>query len=204
MDETSAVEIAKQLLEDKAIIESRAKAIKSTLVNSLAQLFNPQEETYDNYRETMLAWYRDLHPDQKVLTAEWQSPASRSVLEAVQTMQDVVKTFLETIPTAPGFKLSKVDDWSYDRSSNYINLFKDALNKIESSLPKVPVPLWKTSEEPALTYQGVPQIKFRGKVSLEVEVPVDGVCVRVTKDEDPRTANQFVTVEKTESLGGRG
>jgi len=197
IDETDASEIIQQLRADKEVVETRARSIKSSLVQNLSVLFQPQGDTYQAYVTAISAWYDKLHPEQKLLTADWQSPTSRTVLEAVQKLQDIEKAFLEIVPSASAFNLGKVDDWSYDQSTSYINIFKDALKRIEDSLPKVPPPVWRTSVEPTSIYQGQPAVKYHGTVELTVFAPEEGLKVRVTKNEDPRSAKQFVTVEKS-------
>lgn len=196
LEEVNVAEIIEQLKVDKVVIETRAKSIKTSLVKNLSALFNPAGDTYKYYADAIHNWYDSLHPDQKLINADWQSITTRIVLEAVQTMQDIEKMFLETIPAGYGFKLGKVDDWSYDQSSSYVNLFQDALSKIEHSLPKVPEPIWHTSVEPGYTFQNVPQIRFRGSVKMAVTVPKECACVRLTISEDPIQAKQFKTIEK--------
>jgi len=197
LEEADASEIIRQLDADKQLVETRASSLKSSLVKSLSELFQPQGETYRAYGEAINAWYNNLHPDQRLLNADWQSPASQSVLQAMQKLQDVEKTFLEIIPTAYGFNLGKVDDWSYDQSAGYVNLFKAALKKIEDSLPRVPPPIWKTGVEPSSGLEARPLVKYHSTVSLKVLVPEGDLTVRVTKNEDPISAKQFILVEKS-------
>lgn len=196
LDNATANEIVTELTEDKIAVETKAGAIKTSLVNELSSLFEPAADTYQAYIEAINDWYTHLHPDQRLLNADWQSPSSQSILEAVQRLQDVEKTFLEVIPAAYGFSLGKVDDWSYDQSSSYLNIFKDALKRIEDSLPKVPPPTWRSSVAASHGYQGQPLVKYNGSVVFTVNAPEEGIKVRVTKNENPRTAKQFITVEK--------
>ncbi|MBT3224958.1 MAG: hypothetical protein HN354_01450, partial [Deltaproteobacteria bacterium] len=167
------------------------------LVEDLSGLFDPQGTTYKDYTEAIYAWYNNLHPDQKLTNADWQTPVTQTLIDAIPKLQDLEKMFLELIPASYGFKLGKVNDWSHDQSASYSKQFEFALEKINNSLPKVPAPHWKTSIEAAQTYQGAPDIRYRKSVSLTVIVPDDGTCVRVTKNEDPIHAKQFHTVEKS-------
>jgi len=194
LNDEDTKEIVKRLRQDKASVETRADVIKNGLVMNLAALFQPVGETYPDYVNAISTWHKGLHPDQKLETADWQSPTSRTILQALPKVQDVEKTFLEIIPAAPAFNLGKVDDWSYDQSVRYVNMFKDAFSKIASSLPKVPAPIWKTSVEPGLSYQGSYSVKFRDTVELSVAAPDDGIVVRVTQNDDPIKAKQFMTV----------
>lgn len=195
LDEAGASEILQQLKADKILVETRASKLKSTLIQNLIAPFSPQGDTYLAYVEAVSAWYTSLHPDQRLLTADWQSPASQTLLQAVQKLQDVEKTFLEVIPTQVGYNLGKVDDWPDDRSNNYLNIFKDALKKIEDGLPKVPPPTWESDVKAVSGYDGHPLVKYHGSVGLTIHSPAEGIRVRVNKNEDPRNAKQFVTVE---------
>jgi len=198
LNDHDATEIINGLIEDKEAIETKASGIKTDLVKSLAGLFKPAGETYLDYVNAISAWNNQLHPDQKLETADWQTPATRTILQALPKLQDVEKMFLDTIPAAVGFALGKVDDWSHDQSSSYLGLFENALKKIEDSLPKVPEPIWDTSVKPTLTYQGAHYVKFSGTVTLNVSAPGDGFTVRLTRNEDPVTARQFVTIDTKE------
>jgi len=107
LDDGGSSEIIQQIKADKTLVETRSRSIKSSLIKDLSGLFQPQGDTYLAYVEAIGSWYTNLHPDQKILTADWQSPSSRALLEAVQKLQDVEKTFLEVIPAAYGFKPGK-------------------------------------------------------------------------------------------------
>ena len=192
--------IIDELKADKLEIETRASNIKSNLVHSLAALFAPTGDTYVDYLNAISEWHKQLHPDQKLEKAEWQTHASRSLLQALPKTQDVEKTLLEILPTAPGFNIGKVDDWSYDQSANYVNLFKTALSRIESSLPKVPLPQWHTSVEPVAGLYGTYNVTFSGTVALSVPVHENGIAVRVAQNEDPTDAKQFALVDQHSPL----
>ena len=197
LNEDDTGEILDGLRQDKQEIEARASTIKANLVKGLATLFKPAGETYLDYLNAISEWHNQLHPDQKLETADWQSTTTRTILQALPKLQDVEKMFLETIPAAPGFGFGKVNDWSHDQSTGYLGKFENALKMIENSLPQIPEPIWKPSvEEPPLSYQGTHVVKFSGTVTLEVKAPAEGFRVRVTKNEDPVKAKQFVTVDK--------
>ena len=198
LDTKSVKDIQERLKMDKNFVESHASNIKNSLVRNLSHLFHPSGDTYLAYTEALNAWYANLHPDQKIVTSDWQTPPSKALLEAIPRLQDIEKMFLEIIPASPGFNLGKVDDWSFNQSDNYVNIFKDALAKIENSLPKVPPPIWKTTVEAVAGVQGQPIVKYHGSVKLKVSTPGTGVKVRITKNEDPITAKQFITVDKGE------
>lgn len=197
LEENQTQEIITGLTNDKKLIENRSEDIKSNLVECLSGLFNPPGKTYKYYTEAIHKWYENLHPDQKLVNADWQTPTTKSLLDAIPKLQDLEKMLLETIPESWGFRIGKVDDWSQDQSENYIIKFKDALEKINNSLPKVPAPLWKATVEPTSVYQGVPDIRYRNSVTLTVIVPEGGKCVRVTKGFDPIHAKQFESVDKS-------
>lgn len=198
LGESEASRIVQELQTDKAAIESRAGSIKSALVNQLAALFNPAGETYKDYSEAITNWFKALNPEQKILNADWQTQASKTILEAVPKLQDLEVLLLETIPSGLGFKFGKVDDWSYDQSSSYRAQFEEAIETIAESLPKVPTPEWSTSVDPSLEYMGGQMIKFAGSVQLSVKVPDGGESVRIAINEDPQSSKQFTTVKRDE------
>jgi hypothetical protein len=194
-----AKEIILELGEDRKIIQERATEIKKSLVEDISKIFQPVGNSYIAYREAISQWYEDLQPDQKLLTAEWQTKITRTVIESAQRLQDIENTILDIIPGSVGFSLGKVDNWSFDQSQNYLNSFQEAKNKIDKSLPKVANPIWKSSEESSISYDGNPMVKYHGNVDLTISTPETGENVRVTKNENPRVAKQFITVEKSKS-----
>ena len=107
-----AHEIIEKLQEDKQEIESHASTIKTNLITQLSKLFHPDGDTYQDYTSAINHWLKNLLPEQKLITADWQTPATKTILEALQKLVDIEKTFLEVIPNAFGFTLGKVDDWS--------------------------------------------------------------------------------------------
>jgi hypothetical protein len=136
LGDDEASEITKELLKDKREIETRATSIKTNIVSQLSKLFHPEGETYQDYTNAINTWLKRLHPEQKLLTADWQTPSTKTVLEALQKLVDIEKTFLEVIPNAYGFTLGKVDDWSYDQTTGYVNKFQDALTRLKPAFPR--------------------------------------------------------------------
>ena len=195
LDSQQTTGIVAKLKSDKGTVETLAGNIKSNLVKQLSEIFNPEGDTYLDYVKAISGWLNNLHPDQKLTNAPWQSGTSRTILEALPKLQDVEKMFLEMIPAAPGFGLQKVDDWSHDQSDHYLNLFKEALKLIENSLPKIPSPKWHTSVTPTESYQGISTVQYHSSVKLQVSVPEEGLKARVTRNEDPIHAKQFELVE---------
>jgi hypothetical protein len=190
-------EIVEKLKKDKHEIDSQASTIKTNIITQLSTLFHPEGDTYQEYSNAINVWLKTLLPEQKILTADWQTPATKTVLEALQKLIDIEKTFLEVIPNAHGFTLGKVDDWSYDQTSGYLNKFQDALKKIENSLPKVSPPVFSCSASITQSYQGGWEVKYHGSTVMKVSTPESGVKVRVTKNEDPLIAKMFEMVENT-------
>lgn len=195
LDDKEAEKILLELQKDKQEIETRASTIKSNIIVQLSKLFNPEGDSYQDYTNAINSWLKGLHPDQKLLTADWQTPSTKTVLEALQKLVDIEKTFLEVIPNAYGFTLGKVDDWSYDQTTGYVNKFQDALKKIETSLPKVPAPIFLCTSELTQSYQGAWAVKYHGSAILTVSNPEPGLKVRITKNEDPLAAKMFITVD---------
>ena len=193
LDATQVSEILQKLSEDKTTIEKRSSSIKDHLVKSIGSLFAPTGQSYLDYTDAIRNWVSSLHPDQKDRYAQWQQPYTLTLIEALPKMVTIDKTLLEDIPNAPGFMFGKVDEWSYDRSDDYTKRFKDALQWIENGLPKVPPPEFTTSVSATQNAHGEPQVIYHGQVTLTVKAP-DGVTVRVTKDQDPRSAKQFEPV----------
>lgn len=195
LDESEAKEILEKLNEDKKLIETRAIEIKNNLITQLSKLFSPGGDTYQDYITAINKWVKDLHQDQKLLTADWQTPVTKTILEASSKLLDIEKTFFEVIPNSYGFGIGKVDDWSYDQSESYLKKFQDALKKIDNSLPRVPSPIFECSSEIRLSYSGAWEVKFHGSAKLTISSPEPELKVKVSKNEEPKNARQFEIVE---------
>lgn len=193
LDLTQVKEVLDRLMKDRSLLETHVESIKGSLVDSIGHLFAPEGKTYMDYAEAIRAWVNGLHPDQLDLHASWQDKSSTTLLEALPKITDVERMLLAEIPAGPGFGFGKVDDWSYDRSQDYLKRFDDALQRINDSLPKVPAPEWETPIKPGQNNMGEPVVQFYGSVKLVVKAP-EGVVVRVARDADPKTATQFEPV----------
>lgn len=195
LDNKEAEEIIEKLLEDKQLIETRAKEIKDNLISKLANLFSPEGETYHDYSTSIHNWVKNLHPEQKILNADWQTPVTKTILEALTKLTDIEKTFFEIIPSVYGFGIGKVDDWSHDQSDSYVKKFNDGLKKINNSLPKIPIPIIECSHEIQQSFGNVKEVKFHGSSKITVKVPEVGLKIKITQNENPINARQFEIVE---------
>ena len=193
LDTSQVADILEKLKQDKSIIELRSESIKDFLVTSIGRLFASEGKTYLDYTEAIRNWVTSLHPDQVDKYASWQQQSTLTLIDALPKLVNIEKTLLEDIPEAPGFAYGKVDNWNYDRSDDYIKRFRDALKRIENGLPKVPPPVFSTAITATTSALGEPLVTFYGKTSLIVTAP-DGVTVRVTKEPDPKIANEFVPI----------
>ncbi|MEI8131486.1 MAG: hypothetical protein WCG34_03565 [Leptolinea sp.] len=193
LDEAQAVIILDELGQCKQTIESHTGTIKSEIINSIGKLFTPQGITYMDYSDAIRAWLNGLHPDQKDKHASWQTATSRTLLDALPRISDVEKMLLEEIPNSTAFGYSRVDDWTYDRSKEYIERFMDAKEKIDNGLPKVPAPFWSTTQGQDAPSQENGFISYHAGVDLRVTA-LAGTIVRVTRETDPIKSKQFEVV----------
>jgi hypothetical protein len=193
LDSTQVADLLNKLKEDKATIEQRSETIKENLVISIGRLFAPDGKSYLDFTDAIRAWVNNLHPDQLDRHASWHQPASLTLIDALPKLVNIEKTLLEDIPAANGFMYGKVDDWSFDRTTDYIKRFQDALKRIENGLPKVPPPEFSTEIPFIKNSLGEPLVNFHSKTMLMAKAP-EGVIVRVTKDQDPKTAVEFEAV----------
>ena len=137
LDDDEANKIVKELQERTSWrLKPGQQQSNPTSLRNYPSCSIPKGDTYQEYANAINNWLKNLHPEQKLLTADWQIPSTKTIFEALQKLVDIEKTFLEVIPNAYGFTLGKVDDWSYDQTNSYVNKFQDAMKTIENSLPK--------------------------------------------------------------------
>ena len=184
--------ILEGLQQDKTAIEEGAGRVQDALLKRLMAPFNPQSDFYGDYQAAIERWYKDLGEEQQDDYAPWHSHASRAVVQRLRTIVNIEETFFEQLPADAGFGLGKVANRHRDRSDEYVQMLREALERIEANRIKIPVPDWKirgVHKKEELQTQS--QILFRGGVVLEIRVPEPGIKVLVTDTgEDPRTAQQ--------------
>jgi hypothetical protein len=193
IDEAQAHDILKEIESCKQTLESYAETIKHTVVTAIGALFSPQGSTYLDYGDAIRTWYNALHKDQKDKLARWQTASSRTLLDALNRISDAQKLILEDVPASQAFNVGKVDDWTYDRTNEYVERFRNAKDIIDNGLPKLPAPEWETTQNPGISSHENDLIGYSNQVELSVTAPA-GVVVRVTKDSDPIQAKQFELV----------
>jgi hypothetical protein len=191
------MEIMEGLKRDKNAIEGGARRVQDVLIKRLMSPFKPESDFYGDYQKAIENWYKDLGEEQRDEYAPWHSHASRALVQRLRTIVNIEETFFEQLPADAGFGLGRVEHWHRDRSDEYVQMLKDALERIEVNRIKIPAPSWKirgvyTKEE----LRDETQISFRGGVVLEVHSPEPEVTVLVTDTgEDPREAQQREVVE---------
>jgi len=196
LKERDTKEILNMIKQVRLEIEEAGKNIKLSLIQNVGTEFDSTGDTYKDHLEAVHAWFENLHPEQKQINAEWQTPLSKAIIEATQMMQDIEKTFLEVIPSSGGLgSIGKVDDWTSDNSQRYLALLREGLEQIRESLPKVPLPIWKADSDPGTEYGGIIPVKFHGSLNLDIKSPKQRIKVRISKNEDPRKSKQFITLE---------
>lgn len=195
--DSSQAEILAGLKQAKETIEARAQTLKSDLLKRLMQPFQPASDFYGDYQTVIQTWYNNLGDEQKDEYAKWHTNSSQAVIKRLRTTVNIEITFFDQLPADAGFGLGKVDNWHRDRSSEYIQMFTDALTHIERNRVKVPLPGWKIRgvHKKQESTNGA-QISFRGGVVLEVSPAEPETKVFLTNNnEDPRTALQRQVVE---------
>jgi len=190
--ESSQAGILEGLKQDKAAIENGAHRIQDALLKHLMAPFGPESDFYGDYQTAIENWYKDLGDEQRDEYAPWHSHASRAVVQRLRTVVNIETTFFDQLPADAGFGLGKVDNWHRDRTDEYVQMLKAALERIEANRIKIPAPSWKIRGVHRKEGSGTrSQILFRGGVVLEIRVPEPGATVLVTDTgEDPRTARQ--------------
>mgnify|MGYP001025395096 CR=1 FL=1 len=190
-------EILEGLRRDKDAVEGAARRIQDLLIKRLMSPFEPDSDFYGDYQKAIESWYKDLGEEQRDEYAPWHSHASRAVVQRLRAIVNIEETFFEQLPADAGFGLGRVEDWHRDRSDEYVQMFEDALERIDANRIKIPAPGWKIRGPHSKDeLRDQTQISFRGGVVLEVHTPDPGVTVLVTDTgEDPREAQQREAVE---------
>lgn len=192
-------EIIAGMQHDKTRIEATVGQIKQALIKRLMQRFTSASDAYSDYQQALQEWYRTLGPEQRDEYADWQTPTTRALVKQLRSLTNVETTLFDQLPAEVGFGLGKVEGWSRDRSIEYIEMLHHGIERIEAHRATVAPPEYAiagTTSNPGQT-----QFSFRGSTKLTVRPPEVGVKVRITNTgEDPRTAQQFESVEQATEL----
>jgi len=185
-------QILAALKTDKARIEGSPERVKSALLTQLMAPFAPLGNLYGDYQAAIESWYKDLDARQQDEYGDWHTNQSQAIVQCLRTIVNLETTFFEKLPAHAGFGLGKVDDWSRDRTADYLRLFQDGLAHIQANRIKVHPPLWEVrgiGVQKHMTDDGA-QIVYRSSgVILTVKVPEPGVLVYLAETgEDPRAA----------------
>ena len=182
------------LKTDKERIASRPEQFKKDLIETLMSV-EPFEVEADvpvlsDYQGAIETWYKELDDNQRDQFAGWHSGDSKAILRHLGQISDLRETLLEDLPADPGFSLGKVDDWTADRSDDYVSKLEAGLSLITEHRVPVEAPAYEFTDGEIVKESGSKfqkTVNYRGPLTVAIEPDSDSACAYFTNTgDDPR------------------
>ncbi len=192
--EKSAREILAGLERDKDRIATRPKQFKQELIETLMSVdaFTVDEDVtvLSDYQRAIEAWYKELDDNQRDPWSDWQSGSSKAVLRYLGQLSDLRETLLVDLPGDPGFSLGSVEQWTTDRTADYLSTLQAALERIAEHRVPVDAPRYEFTKGESVGESGGPyekRVKYRGPLKVVIEAAPESECAYFTDTgDDPR------------------
>lgn len=111
----------------RAQIEQRLAQVEQEIFEGFLELFQVQGKTFDDLAAGIQAWYNGLHAHQLDLTAPWQTPYSKALLQTLQDTQHLRDVLYAALPGSHNFGLGPVTEWSTENTRLYLHKVKEGL-----------------------------------------------------------------------------
>jgi len=140
-DELITDEKANQIIErikkDKVKIESCEPKIKNKILKDICEVFNIEGSAYDDIQAGISKWFNVLDSYQRDSMADYHTNESKPLISCLGHIVDIEKTFFEDLPASAGFGLGKANDWTVDKSNEYIEKIRSGKKIIEENELKI-------------------------------------------------------------------
>ncbi|MBS1251246.1 MAG: hypothetical protein MAG451_00277 [Anaerolineales bacterium] len=179
---------------DKERIASRPEQFKNDLIEALMSVepFEVEAEVpvLSDYQRAIESWYKDLDDNQRDQIAGWHSGESKAILRHLGQISDLRETLLEALPADPGFGLNKVEDWTADRTDDYVSKLDGGLALIAEQRVPVEAPTYEFADVEIVKESGSEfqkTVNYRGPLTVTIEPDADSACAYfTTTGDDPR------------------
>jgi hypothetical protein len=192
--EESAREILAGLERDKERITTRPEQFKQELIETLmtvdAFAVDADVTVLSDYQRAIEAWYKGLDDNQRELQAGWHSGDSKAVIRHLGQISDLQRTLLVELPSDPGFSLRPVEQWTTDRTPDYLSKLQSAIERIAEHRVPVDAPRYEFTQGEIVRKSGgkfEKMVKYRGPLTVVIEAAPESACAYCTDTgEDPR------------------
>ncbi|MEA3375343.1 MAG: hypothetical protein U9R72_03995 [Chloroflexota bacterium] len=182
------------LRRDKERIATQPGQFKEELIETLmdVEAFQVEEDVtvLSDYQRAIEAWYKALDDNQRDRLADWHSGESRALIRHLGQISDLRETLLEDLPADPGFGLHEVDNWTTDRTDDYVSKLKAGValiaeHRVPVDAPTVDISARETVKDSGGTFERT--ITYRGPLTVTIDPDPESACAYfTTTGEDPR------------------
>ncbi|MHA1331934.1 MAG: chitobiase/beta-hexosaminidase C-terminal domain-containing protein, partial [Candidatus Hodarchaeales archaeon] len=132
-----ANQIMKWISKDKDKIESCEPKIKNKILKGICEVFDIEGSTYNDIQRGVSKWFNALDAYQRDSMADYHTNESKPLISHLGSIANVEKTFFEDLPASAGFGLGKINDWTVDKSNEYIEKIRIGKRVIEENELKI-------------------------------------------------------------------
>ena len=182
------------LRRDKERIAAQPGQFKDALIRALmdVEAFHVEGDVtvLSDYQRAIEAWYKALDDNQRDRLADWHSGESRALIRHLGQISDLRETLLQDLPAHPGFGLREVDNWTTDRTDDYVSKLEAGLaliadHRVPVDAPTVDISAREITKDTGDTFERT--ITYRGPLTVTIEPYPESACAFfTTTGDDPR------------------
>jgi len=187
--------IEKKLKEFKTKTENIQNDIETELLNGFARIFGAQSKLDVDIQAALKAWYTRLSSAQKDPLGSYHNNDSKPLIKYPNYV-NIKELLNSTLPEAYGY--GKVEDWTNNHISEYLDRIEKGKNHIENNAPKVSALVLNYQDH---LKEENDQVSFKGEMKIIVSTDDgNGIIYFTDNGSDPIESKQRKKLEPGETL----
>jgi len=187
--------IEKKLKEFKTKTENIQNDIETELLNGFARIFSAQSKLDVDIQAALKAWYTRLSSAQKDPLGSYHNNDSKPLIKYPNYV-NIEELLNSTLPEAYGY--GKVEDWTNNHISEYLDRIEKGKDQIENNAPKVSALVLNYQDH---LKEENDQVFFKGEMKIIVSTDDgNGIIYFTDNGSDPIESKQRKKLEPGETL----
>lgn len=202
LDNTKLKNIEKSLTDFKELVESKEENQKNIIREHLKDIFNAETKTDVDIVEAIKTWYHDeLDSYQKDPISDFHNNESKALIRKINSIVNQTNFLFTDLPEQ--FGLDQFNNWSIDKTNDFINKVKAGKKHIEEN--SSPVGEIEINTEGKVE-RDKNDIKYKGEFELEAHTDKEDDIIYYTEDgSDPSDEkSQRKQLKKGEKIKVKG
>ena len=188
--------VKQAILEGLAVfreqLDLRLEQAEHAIFEGFLELFNVEGNTFDDVATAIQHWYNALNANQLDVTANWQTPYSKALLNTLKDTQHLRDVLYADLPGSHNIGLGKLADWNTDNTTLYLNKVKEGLETLKDhekvvDMPEVEVEHGECQNAPR---ESKSTIRYENEQDLRIllKIPQNAKAVWYSYQGDPTDA----------------